>query len=65
VDFLFGSEIVEYVNVVYEKAVAVYAGRLADANDREHQIRLMNWFTGQMQEAKKKFGKYISFPEAS
>jgi hypothetical protein len=63
-DFLFGSDINVYLKNVYDKAVELYA--LTDAKS-DQQIAQWKaavlWFSGQSEEARKKFAKYIAFTE--
>ena len=63
-DFLFGPDIAEYIKLVYEKGLRVHAEFVARDHDLQDRVELMNWFSGQMEEAKKKFGKYMAFPES-
>jgi hypothetical protein len=64
-DLLFGSDITDYLKTVYDKAVDLYA--LADAAGEEQKAQwkaAVMWFSGQSEEARKKFAKYIAFKES-
>jgi len=63
-DFLFGSDVSAYLKSVYDKAVDLYA--LADAQGEEQTAQwkeAAKWFSGQSEEARKIFGKYVAFSE--
>ncbi|SRR5260221_4893508 len=63
-DFLFGSDITDYLKTVYDKAVDLYA--LSDARGEEQIAQwkaAVLWFSGQSEEARKKFAKYVAFSE--
>jgi hypothetical protein len=62
-NFLFGADIEEYITEVYGRAVDVHAAALG--NDPQRWKERMLWFSGQMEEARKKFGKYMAFPGPS
>lgn len=64
-EFLFGADIAAYLHELYGKASDVYS--LEGATDevpRKQRVATLLWFSGQMQEAKTKFGRYMAFPEA-
>lgn len=64
-EFLFGSDISAYLHELYGKAVDVHA--LENAVDQPQQIQrkdTLKWFSGQGEEIKKKFGKYLGFQES-
>lgn len=64
-EFLFGSDIAAYLHELYDKAVDVHA--LENAVDQPQQIQrkeTLKWFSGQGDEIKKKFGKYLGFQES-
>jgi hypothetical protein len=63
-EFLFGSDIATYLDTVYNKAVELQPPVEA-GNEQAQQQRTAKvmWFKGQMEEAKKQFGKYMSFED--
>jgi hypothetical protein len=64
-EFLFGPEIAEYVKTVRTKAIDLLENDAPPTADEVRSRRdSLLWFTGQFDEAKKKFGKYMAFPEA-
>jgi hypothetical protein len=63
-EFLFGSDIKTYLDDLYGKASDVYS--LESATDKEQmdqRKQALLWFSGQGEELKKKFGKYMAFKE--
>ena len=61
-DFLFGSDVTGYLKTLYDKAVDVHV--LSDADGQEQRKRwkaTLVWFSGQDEEARKVFGKYLTF----
>jgi hypothetical protein len=63
-EFLFGSDIAAYLHELYGKASDVYSLEAAtDEEPRKHRVATLLWFSGQGDEAKKKFGKYMAFRE--
>jgi hypothetical protein len=64
-EFLFGADIAAYLHELYGKASDVYALEGAtDDEPRKQRIATLLWFSGQGDKVKKKFGKYMAFPEA-
>lgn len=64
-EFLFGPDIAAYLHELYGKASDVYS--LEEATDEEskkQRIEALNWFSGQGDEAKKRFGVYMAFKKA-
>jgi hypothetical protein len=64
-EFLFGPDIAAYLHELYGKASDIYS--LEDAVDEEpkkQRIAALKWFSGQGDEAKKNFGKYMAFRES-
>jgi hypothetical protein len=62
---LFGADIAAYLHELYGKASDVYS--LEDATDegpKNQRKAALKWFSGQGDEAKKNFGKYMAFKEA-
>lgn len=63
-ELLFGPEIKEHLDLIYEKGVALntinFVNRPEDAGRRQE---LLLWFGGQSAETTKKFLKYIDFRE--
>lgn len=65
-DFLFGPDITNYLNELYTKAIRVHA--LVTAQNPENaaeQTQVFTWFEAQLDEVKKKFGRYMAFKEAA
>ena len=63
-EFLFGADVAEYLNQLYDKATKVMA--LEDQPDQEsRQMRrdALGWFGGQGLAIKKLFGEYMAFTE--
>jgi hypothetical protein len=61
---LSGPDITAYLHGLYSKASDVYS--LEDAADEERRRQrkeILKWFSGQGEEAKKKFGDYMAFRE--
>jgi hypothetical protein len=64
-DFLFGADIKTYLNELYSKASDVYAlENPVEEEQREKRKQTLLWFSGQGDELKKKFGKYMAFRES-
>jgi hypothetical protein len=61
-EFLFGPDIGEYIDEVYGKAVQLEAQAAAQLTPQARTALLL-WFSGQSDEARKKFGKYMAFTE--
>lgn len=62
-EFLFGQDIVAYLKEVLTKAAKMHE-ELFTGQNPARVTELVTWFIAQMDEAKKKFGKYMEFPEA-
>ena len=63
-EFLFGSDIKAYLHELYGKASDVYAlENPVDDEQRGLRKETLKWFSGQGDELKKKFGKYMAFRE--
>jgi hypothetical protein len=63
-EFLFGSDIKAYLHELYGKASDVYAlENPVDDEQRSLRKETLKWFSGQGDELKKKFGKYMAFRE--
>ena len=63
-EFLFGPDITAYLSELYGKAADVHV--FEDAPDQEsknQRKQALLWFSGQGDELKKKFGKYMAFKE--
>ncbi len=61
-EFLFGSDIAAYLHELYGKAAEIYGLENAvDEEPRKQRVRALMWFSGQGDEAKKKFGEYMAF----
>lgn len=60
-EFLFGEDILKYVDEVYNRCLELHtkAQQGRAATDTE----LLKWFVGQSNEAKRRFGKYLSLPK--
>jgi len=61
-EFLFGADIVNYLEDVRSHAVSLEALG-APGQPNPARTALVQWFSGQIGEAKKKFGKYMAFKE--
>jgi hypothetical protein len=63
-EFLFGPDIASYLHELYGKAVDIYSleGAL-DEEPRKQRVAALKWFSGQGDEAKRKFGRYLAFKE--
>jgi hypothetical protein len=61
-DFLFGSDIREYLDQLYGKASDVHV--LATPEEAHRQGDALRWFSGQGDEIKKQFGHYMTFKDA-
>jgi hypothetical protein len=61
-EFLFGPDIVKYLKEVEVRAAKMHENVLTDHPSMvtEH----VTWFIAQLNEAKKRFGRYMMFPEA-
>ena len=63
-EFLFGPDITAYLHELYSKASDVYSLEdAADEEQRRQRKEVLKWFSGQGDEAKKKFGVYMAFRE--
>jgi len=66
-DLLFGPEIREYLDELYNKASELHlkevGGRQGEQEDIQKETELLKWFSGQGAVATKKFLKYIDFRE--
>src|SRR6266446_3610836 len=63
--FLFGSDILAYLDELYGKATDIYG--LENAVDQQQQNQrkeTLKWFSGQGDAIKKKFGKYLGFQQS-
>jgi hypothetical protein len=64
-EFLFGPDIAAYLHELYGKASDVYALEGAtDEEPKKQRVATLLWFSGQGDKVKKKFGKYMAFPDA-
>jgi hypothetical protein len=64
-EFLFGSDIKTYLDDLYGKASDVYSlENAADEEQKNQRKQALLWFSGQGEELKKKFGKYMAFRES-
>jgi hypothetical protein len=62
--FLFGSDIKAYLDELYGKASDVFTlENPVDEEQRKQRRETLLWFSGQGDELKKKFGKYMAFRE--
>lgn len=64
-EFLFGADIAGYLKELYDRAANLHV--LSAANNPETaaaQTQVLHWFSGQGDEAKKRFGKYMAFKES-
>ena len=63
-DFLFGPDIADYLKEVYGKAADVHVfGEPVTEEQREHRKAAILWFSGQGEELKGQFSKYMAFKE--
>jgi hypothetical protein len=63
-EFLFGNDIKTYLAELYDKAVDVYSlEAAADDPQKEKRKQTLLWFSGQGDEIKKRFGRYMAFRE--
>jgi hypothetical protein len=64
-EFLFGPDIAAYLHELYGKASDVYSLEGAtDEESKKQRIEALKWFSGQGDEAKKRFGIYMAFKKA-
>src|ERR1700737_1140111 len=62
-EFLFGPEIVNYLKEVLAKAAKLRVEVVTREQNPAKINELVTWFVAELDEARKKFGKYMSFPE--
>jgi hypothetical protein len=63
-EFLFGSDIAAYLDEVYGKASDFHALEgAADEEPKQKRMAALKWFSGQGDEAKKKFSIYMAFKD--
>jgi hypothetical protein len=63
-DFLFGSDIDQYLHELYEKAADVYVFHEAfDEDKKKKKIDALRLFSGESERAKQAFAKYMAFRE--
>jgi hypothetical protein len=62
-EFLFDSDIKEYLQALSKKAADLYGRNPVQPELAGEYTELLKWFIGQSEEAIAKFGKYMSFPE--
>lgn len=63
-EFLFDSDVSDYINQLYGKGAELLGLEGAPPEDAPKQrTAILLWFGGQNQEATKKFGKYMAFKE--
>jgi hypothetical protein len=60
-EFLFGPEVGDFINEVYKKATALHTHIMIGPNNAVQQTQVMQWFVGQMGEARKIFLPYLDF----
>jgi hypothetical protein len=61
-EFLFGPEVGEFINEVYSKAVKLHTFlAVNNPQNAAQQAQVMEWFVGQMGEARKIFLPYLDF----
>jgi len=60
-EFLFGQEVGDFINEVYKKATALHAHIMMGPSSAAQQTEVMEWFIGQMGEARKVFLPYLDF----
>lgn len=60
-EFLFGPEVGEFIDEVYKKATALHAHIQTGPGGAAQQTQIMQWFIGQMGEARRVFLKYLDF----
>ena len=58
-EFLFGQEVGEFINQVYKKGVELHT--YVATNNHQKAAQVAEWFSGQITEARKVFGKYLDF----
>jgi hypothetical protein len=61
-DFLFGSDIRNYLRELYGKAADVHV--LGTPEDAHRQGEVLKWFSGQGDQIKRVFGRYMTFKDA-
>jgi hypothetical protein len=59
--FLFGDEIVQYLDTVYNKAADLYGQNNAAPEQWTERTALIVWFANELHSAQGKFGKYLEF----
>ena len=59
--FLFGEDIQQYIDEVYDKSVELH--HKVQTGEARRDNELMRWFIGQSKTAKEKFGHYLSMPD--
>jgi len=64
-EFLFGSDIAAYLHELYGKAADLHALAGAPPEEAYRRTEVLRWFSGQGDEAKRKFGKYMAFRDGS
>ena len=60
-EFLFGPEVGEFINEVYQKATALHAYIQTGPGGAAQQTEIMTWFISRMAEARKIFLPYLDF----
>jgi hypothetical protein len=58
-EFLFGKEIGDFINEIYNKAIKLQT--YIALNNGPQQVGVLQWFPGQMERARTLFKKYIDF----
>lgn len=64
-EFLFGSEVGDFIREVYKRGVELRARTVVPHEEKNfnREQELLNWFETQLSEAKKVFHPYIDFRE--
>src|SRR5258708_5797216 len=63
-EFLFGPDIVAYLKEVETRAAKMHEDVLTEQQNPARVAEHVMWFIAQLDDAKKRFGKYMAFPEA-
>lgn len=62
-EFIFGPDIRTYIDEIYSRCVEMHTDSVTGQRNGAKFTELMMWFSGQVEEAKKKFGKYMKFEQ--
>jgi hypothetical protein len=60
-EFIFGPDIRAYIDEIYSRCVEIYTESVTSQRDGAKFVEQMMWFSGQLEQAKTKFGKYMTF----